>query len=313
MLQAGMLLLTVALACAVYKAAEYRKRASANPQPALKKTDRSDLWKDKTIPYLPEIQEALLAQNPKNTHELIVLARKYVRAAFVMKYDEWYHRYKYDTEKVVATIYLHHQDPEKNPPAHLDCQPCSRALASILHYLGLETRLIALLSDDYDYVASHACLEVYNPDSKTWELHDTGYDVHYVDREDGRVLSALDLLFGDLDQVVPTDDLKSGWDEKFAATPSILRDHYFEVVGYYYVTKRCFCLINTERIDTKKRFPKNDNANMVEFLNLVYGQPAIFGFSSGSSNTFSRQLPARGMDLADSTPRRPRKVMEIRR
>ncbi len=239
--------------------------------------DRSRLWEDKSLPYLREICEDIDRRSEESGLDWIVCARKYVREAF--RYAD---TRKYDTPGDLKAIYRYYNDPE-HPKARFDCQPACRALASILHYKGFRSRLIGFLTDDFDYVASHACLEVFNPKTGRWELHDVLYDLHFLDRQTGEVLAATDLVFGPMDRVVPTNGTVKGWKKAAGIYGNgiKLRDHYYEVLAYNHPTRKCFVLVNTSRVDLNKRFPGNDNQTMLEFINRVYVQPPILGLPDG--------------------------------
>lgn len=244
-------------------------------------------WENKAVPYLSEVAEDIQKRQPGDTHELILATRKYVREAFVVKYDDWYRDHHYDLPTIMQTIYGHHRDPANNPLAHLDCQPACRTVACILHYLGLQTRLISFLSDEYDNVRSHACLEVYNPDTESWELHDVLYDLHFIEPQTGRVLTALDLVFGDLNRIVPTNGSEVGWVEASQrGDAAVLRDHYFEVLAFNHPIGKCFVLINTDRTSLTKTFPEDNHENMLEFLDRAFQSPPVLGFPDGHYQTF---------------------------
>ncbi len=242
--------------------------------------DRSTLWLNKNFPVLKKIEQFIMDKKPTNKTELIDMTRWFVRNGFVQKYDKWYDENKYNTGLVLETLYQHHLDPSSEP-AHLDCQPSCRALASILNYLGFQTRLVALLTDDYDFVASHALVEVLNPDSGKWELQDPLYNLFFYNSLSGERVSAIDIVFNGTEKIIPSNGHLHGWDKvmtnKFStATPMILKDHYFEILGYRYVTRKCFVFINKDKVSLTKRFDKNDNLNIIEFINKVYGNPPIF-------------------------------------
>lgn len=244
--------------------------------------DRSTLWLNKSFSVLKEIEQFIMDKKPTNKTELIDMARWFVRNGFIGKYDVdvWYDENKYDTELVLETLYQHHLDPSSEP-AHLDCQPSSRALASILNYFGFQTRLVALLTDDYDYVASHAMVEVLNPDSGKWELQDPQYNLFFYDSLTGQRVSAIDIVFNGTENIIPSNGRLHGWDKLMAnkdteKKPMLLKDHFFEMLAYRYVTRKCFVFINKDKISLTKRFPKNDNLNIIEFINKVYGNPPIF-------------------------------------
>ena len=241
-------------------------------------------WLDKSIPYLEEIRLEIESQNPVSTTQKIIAVRKYVRESFVYAEsgDEWFDEYAHNPVKVIETIYMWHQDPLNNPQAHLQCGPSSCAMASILYYMDLESRLVGILTDDFDYVASHACLEVFNQETNKWELHDAQYDIHFLDSIDRHLLYAPDLVFGNINSVIPTNNILEGWENVNQYGPAEkLRDHYYEILAYDITSKRCVVYIHVDRILLDKTFPENDEMNIVEFLNYAYLYPSIYYLSDG--------------------------------
>ncbi len=243
-----------------------------------------EIWLDKSIPYLREICHEIELQNPLSTTQKIIAARKYVRESyiFVEPGDEWFDNYAYNPAKVMETIYSWHQNPLTNAPARLQCQPASFAMASILYYMDLESRLAGFLTDDFDFVASHACLEVFNIETNKWELHDVQYDMHFLDSIDRHLLYAPDLVFGYMANIIPTNNILEGWENMSQYHPAEkLRDHYYEILAYRIPSTGYSVYINVDRISLDKTFPQNDEMKIVEFINYVYGYPSINYQSDG--------------------------------
>jgi len=264
-------------------------------------------WENRNIPMLAEIADDIRKQHHANVHETILAVRKYVREASADHYDDWYHKYNRDLPVVMATLYQRHHDPTHSRLASLDCYPSCLAASCILNYLGLTIRHVAFYSDDYENIVSHACLEVYNPETKGWELHDVLWDLHYVDKQSGRVVDAATLVFGDLDKIVPTDGRNTGWEKGSPRRDAtLLRDHYFEVLAYNSPMPRCFVLINTDRASPTKVFPKRQGLTLVQCLDQILICPTILSVQGGS---FQPRPPLlKQLDVATAGPREARPV-----
>ena len=208
---------------------------------------------------------------------MIVAARKYVREAMICQCDEWCARNSGKMSAILPTLYRRHHQPATERPASLDCQPSCQAMGCILNSMEYQCRLVAFLTDDFDEVCSHACLEVYNPDTGDWELHDPLYDIHFIDKRTKKVLAAAAVAFGDFERVVPTNRAHVGWENVGQyGDAAFLRDHYYEMVAYNHASSNCLVVIDGDRASLARKFPKNSNKSLQEFLDGVYHHPAIF-------------------------------------
>lgn len=249
----------------------------------IKKLDPSYLWLNREFPVLKKIEKLILEKKPQNKTDLIDKARWFIRNGFAEKHDKWYDEHAWHTEIALQFIYHNNINPSSEP-AHLDCGPSTRALACILNYFDFQTRIVHFLTDDFDYVAGHTLLEVLNPDTGKWELQDPLYNIYFYHIDTRQRASALDLVFSDIEKIIPSDGKLHGWDKKMHSRysdrqPKILKDHYFEVL-LYGESKR-FVLINNEKISLTKRFPKNNNLTILEFIKKSYANPPVFALSPG--------------------------------
>ena len=209
---------------------------------------QAESWLNRTIPALDDIVADLRGQKPKNSHEMIVAARKYVREAMICQCDEWCARNSGKMSAILPTLYRRHHQPATERPASLDCQPSCQAMGCIFNSMEYQCRLVAFLTDDFDEVCSHACLEVYNPDTGDWELHDPLYDIHFIDKRTKKVLAAAAVAFGDFERVVPTNGRNVGWENVGQyGDAAFLRDHYYEMVAYNHASSNCLVVIDGDR------------------------------------------------------------------
>jgi hypothetical protein len=103
-------------------------------------------------------------------------------------------------------------DPAAVRPVLL-CFTYAHLMEEALNEMGYQTRIIRYISSFFSELHDHTAVEVYNPDSLSWEAHDPDYDVYYVDISNGHrasvelIATATSL---ELD-VVPCREDECGW------------------------------------------------------------------------------------------------------
>ncbi len=183
----------------------------------------------------------------------------------------------------------------------LTCGPRAYAMKNILDELGIANRIVHIFNDDGPYVRSHTFLEVFNDDFNGWEIHDPDLNLYYVHNETDKRLSAAEIVFGDLQKVLPIVENEAGWDLKGAETLK----SYFGAVMYDF--KATFplpvILINTDRFDVSRRFPGNRYLDekaptFVEYARRTHVNPIILfdkkpicGFLLKIAEIFSIRMP----------------------
>ncbi len=140
----------------------------------------------------------------------------------------------------------------------LECDGQATALLTLLKQLGIESRLIFLYSDDEDTIAEHTLLEVFNPETQHWEVHDVLYNLSFVDANRERV-SIERLVFSPTDTVSVCD---TGGACK-PLNPGYTNRHFLEAFRYGFSDT---FWVNAERFNLAKRFPGNRGANLAEYL-----------------------------------------------
>lgn len=148
------------------------------------------------------------------------------------------------------------------------CDGQATAALTLLAELGVDSRLIFLYGDAIDSVQEHTILEVFNPDTQRWELHDVVNNRYFVD-EHGARTTIERLVFGPLTTVsICAAD----------GTCAPLRDSGYPHRGLFeafrYGHSDTFW-VNPDRFDVTKRFPTNQNRNLAEYLT---GNPRDFVF-----------------------------------
>lgn len=161
------------------------------------------------------------------------------------------------------------------PLPDLLCSGQATAALTLLRELGLEARLIFLYADDSDSVIEHTMLEVFNPDTQYWELHDILKNRFFVDDAFNRA-SIERLVFGSLDsiRVCASEDV---------CAPLLESAYPFRGIfeAFRYGHSDTFW-VNPDRFDVTKRFPTNADRNLAEYLT---GDPRDFVFRFDSWRT----------------------------
>ena len=158
--------------------------------------------------------------------EIIRRTMEFVYNNSVHLSDEEHHKYALNMPLVINKLLLVYQGHDSEKP-HLSCGPRSYAMMEILFRFGIISRLVQVFSDDYQQVKGHRLLEVFNPETESWEAWDPDFRVTFIDPDSKRRLDIMEIVFGDKEKVVPQDGAIMGWEE---TKTTHLREHYFEAV-----------------------------------------------------------------------------------
>jgi hypothetical protein len=166
--------------------------------------------------------------------EIIRRTMEFVHNNSVHLIDEEHRKYAFDMPLVlnklmplvINKLLLAYQGHDSEKP-HLSCGPRSYAMREILIRFGIISRLVQVFSDDYQQLKGHRLLEVFNPETESWEVWDPDFRVTFIDPDSKRRLDIMEIVFGDKEKVVPQDGAIMGWEE---TKTTHLREHYFEAV-----------------------------------------------------------------------------------
>lgn len=180
-------------------------------------------------------------------------------------------------EDPAIAIWNHHEG--KNSPPVLKCGSRARVMKELLDRLDIRNRIVHIFTDERVIVSSHTFLEAYNDDFQSWEIQDPDYDIYYIRNDESRQrLSVIDLIFGDLNAVVPCSGNRRGW---MLTGASPLKD-FFKAVMYDNDSRIVppLILVNTGRLDLGRKFKayrdhKNVKATFVEVVQRAYRRPVI--------------------------------------
>jgi hypothetical protein len=197
-----------------------------------------------------------------STTEMIDFIRHFIRTNTT---TDGQAEYKPDFSDALDQIMAYTQGTGEMP--YLECSGRSTAMHTLLKELGIESRLIFLYQDVPGYIGQHTTLEVFNPDTQMWEIHDLSVGTYLMDSASGMRVSAERLTFGSLDTIVACD--YEGNCSAEQAAPTI---PYFEAFRYGHTNE---FWVNPDRFDVSKRFEGLGNVNLAEFIT---GNPRDFVF-----------------------------------
>lgn len=182
--------------------------------------------------------------------EQIVRARQFVFENSVHRAPV--HPQSWDASAMVPLLWEAHTRRGEKPA--LLCGQRTGALRRILDALEIVNRAVTIFTDVAPGLASHTFAEVLNSDTGTWEIQDPDANVQYLG-EGGNRLPTADLLFADLNAVMPDDGRALGWK---ACRVNHLREMYFRAAVYFpqdlNAGKDHLVLINSQRFDARKTF-----------------------------------------------------------
>jgi hypothetical protein len=155
----------------------------------------------------------------------------------------------------------------------LQCDGRSTAMLTTLRELGIESRLVFLYRPVPGYLSQHTTLDVFNPQTQSWELHDLNWDFYFVEADSLKRVSAERVLFGSRETLLgcPMEggDCTAGIMEESAS--------YFNALRYGYTFE---LWVNPDRFELSTRFEGQDNKNLVEFVSGDDPQRVTFRMDS---------------------------------
>ncbi len=172
--------------------------------------------------------------------------------------------------RIMKKLLLAYQGDESEKP-HIACGLRSYAMRAILGQFGIYSRLICIYSDEYEDTRVHRMLEVLHPDTGAWEVWDPDNRVNFVYHDSRKPADIIDLLFGDIERIIPIDASIEGWEE---TNTKHLKDDFFEAVMFESVsasTHGNIIIINTKRFDTHKIY--SNGKTFAEFAKETYKHP----------------------------------------
>jgi len=226
--------------------------------------------------FLNDLQKAstsiLNSAASRSFNDLVMGTLEFVHNNSLHKIDDEWKKDAFNIPLVIRKLVSASAGKEDDKP-HLSCGPRAYAMRMILQQLGITSRLIGLSSDDFDTIQGHRLLEVYNQDRGIWETWDPDFGVTYVDKSTQKSVDIMQLVNGNLDNIIPMNRTTSGWKE---TKTQHLKDSYFEMALFESFTNgmtNSIIVINTTRFDTGKVF--KDKLNVYQWARQNYGHPRI--------------------------------------
>lgn len=166
--------------------------------------------------------------------------------------------YAPDFSDAVDIMYDHAQGLTAEMP-QIQCDGRSTAMLTILQQLGIESRLVFLYMSSPGWLSQHTVLEVFNPDTQYWQVHDVGFDFYYMDADTGQRVSAARILFGAHDELAGCP-IEGGDCNATVMRPGI---GYFGAMRYGFTFDMW---VNPDRFNLSARFEGQGNQNLAEFV-----------------------------------------------
>ena len=193
--------------------------------------------------------------------------------------------YAWDTGKVLSMM-SEFYETQQNPP-HLTCGSRTLAMKAILDRLDIPNRVVMVFSDAFSRIRSHTFLDVFNLETKRWEIQDSDFNLYYEHVDSSVRASTAQLVWGQPEDFVPCSSPSlCGWKEhdferflenrRFGAVVydnrPYLKQQIFNKGPFYDTT---VILINTDRFSIDKTFPDNDGVTFLEYASKIYRNPII--------------------------------------
>ncbi len=166
--------------------------------------------------------------------------------------------YAPDFSDAVQLMYDHSRGLTSEMP-RLQCDGRSTAMLTILKELGIESRLVFLYMSEPGWLNQHTVLEIFNPDTQYWQVHDLSRDVYYVAAESDVRVDAESMLFGTHNNILGCP----------IAGGSCSTDLSASGLGYFGAMRYGFTYevwVNPDRFDLSARFEGQDNKNLAEYI-----------------------------------------------
>ncbi len=179
-----------------------------------------------------------------------------------------------------AQMLVDHANGEGRAP-EMYCNGMSTVMLMTLEQLGIESRMVFLYGEVPGWFSQHTVLEVFNPQTQAWEVHDTAQDAYFIDTETGELANMERLVFGPIGTIAACQKGEPCSTRAYRRGPAGL----MQAFRYGSSTQ---IWVNPDRFDIARRVTAFDNANFPEFLSQLTSIPArefTFHFDNWSPPT----------------------------
>lgn len=209
------------------------------------------------VPYedLSDVARLVADQDFATTAEKIVYLQDWMHAHTAVGDDLAI--YQPDYRDAVQAMYAFAQGVGAAPEMY--CNGLSTSLLTVLRELGIESRAVFLYGEVPGWIAQHTLLEVFNPDTQTWQVYDPTINIYYRAAGGGAQVAMRDLVFGPLEAIEACD---------IGGTCSVERARTaFEMFGgAYRYGNTAEVFVNPERLDLSRRVEALGGMTFAEFI-----------------------------------------------
>jgi hypothetical protein len=155
------------------------------------------------------------------------------------------------------------------------CNGISTTLLTVLRELGIDSRLIFLYGEVSGWFSQHTVLEVFNPDTQGWEIHDGTRDYYFIDTETMERIPIERIVFDTLEKV------QACTNEGCSADLSL--EYLVNPLGAFRYGYSTELWVNPDRLNMSRRVEAFENHNFAEFIAEEAGVPVqrvVFHFDS---------------------------------
>lgn len=157
----------------------------------------------------------------------------------------------------------------ENAP-NLSCGPRAFGMRKILVLLGYETRTVNVFLPNYspEKLSSHTFLEVLNPETGSFEIHDPDHNIVYISSNSGRRLNMLNICTMDTSEFRPfRNDEISGWDETgeyLQKQPDAYRIFRYQFFGFK--NQKDLVFADMRFVDESKHYTNTGSKTLLEYI-----------------------------------------------
>lgn len=219
-----------------------------------------------TIDPLPKDQMSetatfIAAHNFDSIQELIDFTREWMYAN--TKLGDELDDYLPDYSDAAQKMFNHFMGSGEAP--QMWCNGISTTMHSVLKELGIDSRLVFLYGEVPGWISQHTVLEVFNPETQTWQVQDPTYNRYFVDRTTREIAPIDRLVFDSLKDILVCSNGICRRDSELEGARNLLGGFRY---GY---TAEIF--INPDRLNISRRVQAFNDENFTEFIAREIGLP----------------------------------------
>lgn len=178
------------------------------------------------INYFPQIASLIRASASAAGLSLADAAREWLADNSVHAQGAWWAAHANDPYYTAEQMYKTAIGDPAAETAELLCGNMVNMFQGVAYYLGLQSRVVWLYSDELGFFQGHTYNEVYDASLGRWVIQDADYNVCYVDRATGQKIGVAEMMAADdIDHFVPINADVKGWADT-GAEPLRLANFY---------------------------------------------------------------------------------------